>query len=116
MRKEQHLDYPYYLAARFQSLEKAGETYFPIQQIIFEAKDECDLSAYRIRIEDVWHVVVLGEKPPDELHVRIEAELTNGVLVTIREDALNYLQDRRAQAILLGPWVEAHYYHPEEEK
>ncbi len=110
------MDYPYYQAARFPSKEKAGETYFPIQQILFEAQDECDLSCYRLRIEGVWHVVVLGEKPPDELHVRIEAELTNGVLVTIREDALSYLQDRRAQATLLGPWIEVHYQYPEEEK
>ncbi len=108
------MDYPYYLAARFQSLEKAGATYFPIQQILFEEQDECDLSCYRLRIGRVWHVVVLGEKPPDKLHVRIEALLTNGVLVTIPEDALAYLQDRRAEATLLGPWVEIHYEHPEE--
>jgi len=74
------LDYLYSLAARFQSLEKAGETYFPIQQIIF-----------------------------------IEAELIKtDVLVTIREDALRYLQDRRAQATQLGSWVKGHYQHPEE--
>ncbi len=110
------MDYPYYQAARFPNKEKAGTTYFPIQQILFEAQDECDLSCYRLRLEGAWHVVVLGEKPPDTLHVRIEAELTKGgVLVTIRKDALDYLQDRRAKAILLGPWVEVHYQHPDEE-
>jgi hypothetical protein len=108
------LEYPYYQAARFPSKDKAGAAYFPIQQILFEAQDECDLSAYRLKLEGAWHVVVLGEKPPDKLHVRIEALLTNGVLVTIRQDALSYLQDRRKEATLLGPWVEVHYQHPEE--
>ena len=110
------MENPYYQAARFPDKEKAGATYFTIQLIIFEAQDDCDLSAYRVRLEGMWHVVVLGEKPPDKLHVRIEAELTNGVLVTIREDALAYLLDRRAEAIQLGPWVEGHYRYPEKEK
>jgi hypothetical protein len=35
---------PYCLAARFASKEKAGAVYFPIQLIIFEEKDDCDLS------------------------------------------------------------------------
>ena len=108
------MEIPYYQAARFPNKAKTGATYFPIQQMLFEAQDECDLSAFRLMLEGVWHVVVLGEKPPDKLHVRIEAELTKGVLVTIGEDALNFLQDRRAQAILLGPWVEIHYQHSEE--
>ena len=105
---------PYYLAARFPSEQKAGETYFPLQQMIFEAKDDCDLSVYRFKLENVRHVVVLGEQPPNELHQRIEAKLTNGVLVSLRKDALDYLLDRRAQAIQLGPWVEGHYRNPEE--
>jgi hypothetical protein len=108
------LEIPYYQAARFPDKEKTGAAYFPIQQMLFEAQDECDLSAFRLILEGVWHVVVLGEKPPDKLHVQIEAELSKGVLVTLSEDALNFLQDRRAQASQLGPWVEIHYQHPEE--
>ena len=105
---------PYYLAARFPNEKKAGAVYFPLQQMIFEARDDCDLSAYRFKLENVWHVVVLGEQPPNELHQRIEAELTNGVLVSLRKEVLDYLQDRRAEASLLGPWVEGHYKNPEE--
>ncbi len=110
------MDYPYYQAARFPDLNIAGVTYFRLQEMVFEAKDDIDLSVYRLKLADVWHVVVLGEKPPEEFHIRIEAELTNGVLVTLREDALAYLQDRRAKAIQLGPWVERHYPPPKEEK
>lgn len=105
---------PYYQAARFPNEKKAGDVYFPVQQMIYEAKDDCDLSVYRFRHERVWLVVVLGEKPPDELHLRIEAALTHGVLVSLREDVLAYLQDRRVQASQLGPWVEVHYDNPED--
>ncbi len=106
----------YYQAARFTGLDKAGVTYVRLQEMVFEAQDDVDLSVYRLKIADVWHVVVLGEKPPEELHVRIEAELTNGVLVTLREDALRYLQDRRARATQIAPWVERHFPLPEGEK
>ena len=88
--------------------------YFPLQEMVFAAHDDCDLSVYRIRHEGVWLVVVLGEPPPDELHMRIEAKLTNGTLVTLREDVLRFLQARRAQVSPLAPWVELHHTHEEE--
>ena len=103
----------YYLAARFPNQQKAGATYFPLQQMIFEARDDCDLSVYRFKLNNVWHVVVLGEQPPEELHQRIEAKLTTGTLVSLSEDALDYLLERRARAIQLGPWVEGHYDNSE---
>jgi hypothetical protein len=105
---------PYYLAARFPSQQKAGATYFPLQQMIFLAKDECDLSVYRFKLANVWHVVVIGEQPPSELHLRIEAALTNGTLVSLRKDVMDYLLDRRAEATQFGPWIEVHYHNPEE--
>jgi len=106
----------YYQAAHFTGLDIAGVTYFRLQQMVFEAKDDVDLSVYRLKLSGMWHVVVLGERPPPELHIRIEAELTNGTLVTLRDDAIRYLQERRARATLLGPWVERHYHLPKEEK
>lgn len=110
------MENPYYQAARFTGLDKAGVSYFRLQQMVFEAQDDVDLSVYRLKLADVWHVVVLGEKPPEEFHIRIEAELTNGTLVTLRDDAIRYLQERRARATLLGPWVERHYHLPPGEK
>jgi len=104
---------PYYLAARFPGKAEAGVVYLPLQEMVFAAKDDCDLSVFRLAVSGVWHVVVLGEKPPEELHLRIEAQLTNGVLVSLRADVLRYLQDRRVQATQLGPWVEGHYDHGE---
>jgi len=105
---------PYYLAARFPNEKKAGTVYFPLQQMIFEARDDCDLSVFRFKHKSTWYVVVIGERPPESLHVAIEAQLTNGTLTTLDQDVLDYLQDRRARAIQLGPWVEGHYKNPEE--
>lgn len=106
----------YYQAARFTGLTIAGVTYFRLQQMVFEAKDDVDLSVYRLALSGVWYVVILGEKPPEDFHIRIEAELTNGVLVTLRDDALAYLQDRRARATQIAPWVERHFPPPKGEK
>src|SRR5947208_14180610 len=105
---------PYYLAARFANKATAGQVYTPLQEMIFEEQEHCDLSAYRFKITEGWHVVVLGERPSDQLHQRIEALLTNGTLVTLRPDVLDYLQSRRAQATQIGPWVERHLDVPDE--
>jgi hypothetical protein len=111
------VDTPYCQTARFDSKEKAGEVYFPIQVLIFEAQDDCDLSAYRLKITEGWHVVVLGEQPPETLYLSIEALLTQGTFVnleSIRPDVFAYLQDRRAEAIQIAPWIEVHHDTKEE--
>ena len=113
------MEIPYYQAARFPTQEKAGEVYFLLQKLIFEAKDKSDLSAYRFRITEGWHVVVLGQQPTAELHQRIEALLTQGTLVNlqnIRPDVLSWLQNRRVQAARIAPWVERHYRPSGEEQ
>lgn len=110
-------DTPYCLTAGFASKAKAGEVYFPLQKLIYEAKEDCDLSAYRIKITEGWHVVVLGETPPDALHVQIEALLTRGILVnlaSLNPDVFSYLQARRVQATQLAPWIELHHDTQEE--
>jgi hypothetical protein len=107
---------PYYQAARFQSKQKAGAVYFPLQQYIFEVKDDCDLSVYRFKHEGTWYVVVIGERPPDNIHVALEAKLTNGILATLDAEVLSYLLNRRNEAIQLGPWVERHYHISEDER
>src|SRR5712692_11568985 len=105
---------PYYQAAHFANKTQAGQVYTPLQQLVFEEQESCDLSVYRVKITEGWHVVVLGERPRNDLHLRIEALLTNGTLVTLRSDVLDYLQDRRAQVTQLAPWVERHVDVPDE--
>ena len=102
------MEVPYYQAARFHNKKAAGAVYSVVQDIIYQDVD-CDLSAYRLNDAGTFFVVVIGEKPSDSLHIAIEALLTNGVLVSLGEDQLLYLQDRREQAIQLGSWVEGHY-------
>ena len=102
------MEVPYYQAARFHNKKAAGAVYGVIQDIIYQNVD-CDLSVYRLKDERTFIVVVLGEKPSDSLHIALEALLTNGVLVSLSDDQLHYLQDRRAEATQLGSWVEAHY-------
>jgi hypothetical protein len=83
-----------------------------VQELIYYDIDS-DLSACRIKLNNAWHVIVIGEKPLDSLHVEIEAQLTD-VLVTVEAEMLLYLMARRGQAIQLGPWVKAHYPTKEE--
>ncbi len=102
----------YTQAARFANRTKAGEIYLQLQELIHEEQNKCDLSAYRFGIAEGWHVVVLGEKPSDTIHLRIEALLSHGTLTnltSVRPDVIAYLQGRRSQASQLGPWVEFHY-------
>jgi hypothetical protein len=104
---------PYYQAARFKNKTAAGVVYDAVQELIYNDVD-CDLSAYRLKLNTAWHVIVIGEKPSDKLHVNIEAQLTNGTLVTLDSDVLHELLTRRVEAIQLGSWVEGHYQSPEE--
>ena len=108
---------PYCQAARFSSKTAAGAVYIPLQTLVFEEQNECDLSVYRLKITEGWHVVALGETPDDKLHLRIEALLSKGTIVNLqdeRPDVIDYLQARRAQATHIAPWVEGHYHTTEE--
>ena len=108
---------PYYQAARFPNKAAAGAVYIPLQTLVFEEQNECELSVYRLKITQGWHVVVLGETPDDTLHQQIEALLSKGTIVNLhheRPDVIDYLQSRRAQARHIAPWVEGHYQHSEE--
>lgn len=99
---------PYYLASRFKDKKKAGDVYFVVQELIYQDVD-CDLSAFRVMLNGLWHVVVLGEKPAENLYLQLEAQLTNGTLVTLDPETILWLTRRREQATQIGPWVEGHY-------
>ena len=89
--------------------------YFEIQRAIF--KPECDLSVFRLRLnlsgssqaELLWHVVVLGQLPPEELSKKIDDILSTSVPATLPIEVLKVLQERRAQTIKQGPWIERHF-------
>ncbi len=71
-----HEKTPYHRAARFPGEREAGAVYFRIQDLI--EPPECELSAYRLMILDVWHVAIVGDAPSDELAVRLEMQFSRG--------------------------------------
>src|SRR5687768_9113720 len=95
---------PYLRAARFTGERPAGQAYFQVQEAMYTAEPN-DLSAYRLRLREVWHVAVLGEPPPADLGQRIDAILAAGEPVTLPDDVVTALAERRAQTIRQGPWT-----------
>jgi hypothetical protein len=51
----------WYRAAQYESEQPAGRAYSQAQETIFT--NECDLAAYRMMLEQIWHVAALGGEP-----------------------------------------------------
>ncbi len=98
---------PYHQAARFAGEQPAGRAYQQAQAAIY--RTDCDLSTYRLQVNQVWHVAVLGETPPQDLAEELQAILAAGAPATLPREVLTMLVERRKQATKLGPWVERHY-------
>ncbi len=100
---------PYFRVARFANERAAGIAYIAVQQLI-EPPVECDVSAYRFMFQNVFHVAVLGEDPPDEIGQGIDTALATGTPVDLPEEMRGFLIQRRAENSGPGhPWVEGHY-------
>lgn len=100
---------PYQRAARFASERPAGESYFAIQRVIYDAPQPTDLSVYRLRLNDLWHVAALGLVPPAPVLHAIEAALAPGEPTELPAEVWQALAERRAQQIRKGPWTEGHH-------
>lgn len=99
----------YYQAARFEAENKALYAYAVLQETIGAPEVDCDLSAYRFLLNQVSHVIVLGQQPTPELEQQLKVILSAGEIVTLPPAVLASLLKRRAQATKIGPWVEGHY-------
>ena len=97
----------YYQASRFPGEQSAGWAYKRAQDAIFQT--ECDLSVYRLRIKDVYHVVALGQTPPSTVDLRLRTILSAGTPAEIPPETLSYLIERRIQSARQAPWVERHF-------
>lgn len=108
-RKEQE-QLPFHKAARYPDEQSSEAPYDAAQQTIHDTP--CDLSAYRLRLGRglEWHVAVLGALPPPELAQRIEDILSTGEPVTLSDEVLLYLIERRKEQSKQGPWVEKHHF------
>jgi hypothetical protein len=100
---------PYYQAARFAGDADAGQAYLRAQEAIFRDPHN-DLSAYRLQLNQIWHVAVLGEQPPSVLDRRLKRILAAGEPVRLPEEILKLLLERRARASQAGAWVERHHW------
>src|SRR6266516_3743885 len=101
---------PYYLAAKYPTQQAGKIAYGPIQQAIYETP--CDLSAYHFFVpqKKAWYIVIIGEKPSDDLHQDLLTKLHGGQCVTtLPQGIIEKLAARRAQQKLYGSWVERHY-------
>lgn len=97
----------YIRSARFGDEETSEKAYLAAQESI--AKTKCELSVFRLIIDDAWHVAVIGDSGPPELILYVESILTTGELVELPTPVVAMLKDRRAKSIKVGPWVEGHY-------
>jgi hypothetical protein len=76
--------------------------------MLFNTPD-ADLSAYRFLLQQIWHVAVLGEPPPEEMAKKLETAFARGEPTQLPPDILKALAERREQATKQGTWVERHY-------
>ena len=99
----------YYLAARFRREEQAERVYFQIQGLVKRDSEQLDLSVFRFQLRGESIVAVIGDNPGAEVEGRLNRRLSGGEKVSLDEDTLNFLKQRRESAIQQGPWVERHY-------
>ncbi len=99
---------PYIRAAQFSGEQPAGHAYFTLQQAIFTAAPN-DLSVYRVQLDGVYHVVVVGVRPPPALEERLTAILATGEPTELPATVQQALLARRAQVTPHQSWWEAHY-------
>ncbi len=105
---------PYSLAARYTDEQSSEQPYKEAQEVIFE-NEGLELSSYRLQLRrldtspDDWYVTIIGKQPPQEFDTQFRRILSTGELVTLPNEVLDYLLERRTQASKLGTWVEGHY-------
>jgi len=73
---EQEPQQTYYQAARFEQEQDALNTYQQLQDILL-ASSTAELSAYRFLLNQISHVIVLGDKPAEELEAQLIGYLAN---------------------------------------
>lgn len=98
-------DKTWLLAYRYTDMEVAGEAYQRARDIVFS--EDIDASAYRVQINGIPHVVVLGDGPPSpELRRRFETACEGGETVELPADVHAELVRRRLEGRIPGAFWE----------
>ena len=104
---QEHEQLLYHRVARFPGERSAGRAYGQLQSTLY-ARTDSDLSVYRLLLDRIYHVAVLGLPPPPDLERRVQRVLSRGEPATLPPEVLQELVQRRAESIRLAPWVERH--------
>src|SRR5438270_178532 len=99
---------PYHRAARFAAEKPARDAYFASQDAVLGYAGKVDLSTYRVQIDAIYHVAVLGEEPPAALGAQIDAILAAGDAATVHPTVLARLAARRQEQSRHGSPVARH--------
>lgn len=97
----------YYYALRY--LTDAGKVYQAVRAIVL--RESVNLSVYHIQpsaLLQFWHIVVIGDRPPEAIHNRIMNELRGGTMTIIPYDLLMELFARKLEENQQGTWREHH--------
>jgi hypothetical protein len=76
--------------------------------VIFADTDR-ELSAYRLMLNAIYHVAVLGEQPKPETDEAITRIISQGQPTTLPNEVSAALNARRLEMKQHGSWVEGHY-------
>ena len=97
---------------RFPNEEVAGRAYWEAQQALRNEPKDCDVGIFRLKVNSVWHVVVLGvgDRPPTSLLKKLDEILVGGESATLPDEAALQLTKRMNGRRDLGvDWFEGHY-------
>src|SRR5262249_25065194 len=106
--KSDRVPLPYHRAVRFPTESSAAGAYARIEDLLLR-RAAVDLSVYRLLLDMLPHVIVLGSPPPERIEQRLRRALAGGEEVPLALDVLAILWRRREEARGLGPWVERHH-------
>src|SRR5690606_27416441 len=97
--------YPAYSkASRFEDEATSRAAYIQLQEMLLQSN--FDLSVYRMQLDRLWHVAVLGDTPPVEFDQTVQAVLSTGQAAELPTEIILFLNQRRLQARSQGSWVE----------
>jgi hypothetical protein len=100
----------FYVAARYPSLAAAGEAYNPIREML-RIDEATELSVFRFQLSDTAIVAVQGLEPPASVLEQIVDYLgrSGGQLITLPDDVVAWLYQRRQQRAPETGFTEQHY-------